>query len=235
MAQRQRNQGKRTKIHKKNNFHAKTISRRYIKGLLCKWGILQEDWSKIASGRHLTRKRQFPYNRCNVSFASCHLVRNELEGLDHEEDSLSGPVCVHDAECGCAGRTFTPADSYDVGERVYNAGTVTLEKSEGSAQTVSTDQYVGEAGKDYTDEKVYTYNSYTPGINSSLNWDPLSWETNEDTDILNNVSSGFYTFVLNSEKNGYSVMPELAAEMPVDVTAEYVGQYGVKEGEGAKA
>ena len=39
-----------------------------------------------------------------------------------------------------------------------------------------------------------------PGINSSLNWDPLSWETNEDTDILNNVSSGFYTFVLNSEK-----------------------------------
>lgn len=30
-------------------------------------------------------------------------------------------------------------------------------------------------------------------------------------------------------------MPELAAEMPVDVTAEYVGQYGVKEGETAKA
>ena len=70
---------------------------------------------------------------------------------------------------------FTPADSYDVGERVYNAGSVTLEKATASAQAVSTDQYVGEAGKDYTDEKVYTYNSYTSGINSSLNWDPLSW------------------------------------------------------------
>lgn len=149
--------------------------------------------------------------------------------------SLVLSACMMLSAAALAEGTFTPADSYDVGERVYNAGTVTLEKSEGSAQTVSTDQYVGEAGKDYTDEKVYTYNSYTPGINSSLNWDPLSWETNEDTDILNNVSSGFYTFVLNSEKNGYSVAPELAAEMPVDVTAEYVGQYGVKEGETAKA
>lgn len=130
---------------------------------------------------------------------------------------------------------FTPADSYDVGERVYNAGSVTLEKATASAQAVSTDQYVGEAGKDYTDEKVYTYNSYTSGINSSLNWDPLSWETNEDFDILSYVSSGFYTFVLNPTKDGYSVACELAAAMPQDVTAEYVGQYGVKEGESAKA
>lgn len=130
---------------------------------------------------------------------------------------------------------FTPADSYDVGERVYNAGSVTLEKATASAQAVSTDQYVGEAGKDYTDEKVYTYNSYTSGINSSLNWDPLSWETNEDSDILSYVSSGFYTFVLNPTKDGYSVACELAAAMPQDVTAEYVGQYGVKEGESAKA
>ena len=105
--------------------------------------------------------------------------------------SLVLSACMMLSAAALAEGTFTPADSYDVGERVYNAGTVTLEKSEGSAQTVSTDQYVGEAGKDYTDEKVYTYNSYTPGINSSLNWDPLSWETNEDTDILNNVSSGF--------------------------------------------
>ena len=149
--------------------------------------------------------------------------------------SLVLSACMMLSAAALAEGTFTPADSYDVGERVYNAGTVTLEKSEGSAQTVSTDQYVGEAGKDYTDEKVYTYNGYTPGINSSLNWDPLSWETNEDSDILSYVSSGFYTFVLNSEKDGYSVMPELAAEMPVDVTAEYVGQYGVKEGETAKA
>lgn len=131
--------------------------------------------------------------------------------------------------------SFTQADSYDPGERVYNAGTVTLEKGEGSNQTVSTDVYVGEAGKDYTDEKVYTFNDYTSGINSSMNWDPLSWETSDDSAILDYISSGFYTFALNPEKNGYSVACELAAEMPVDVTAEYVGQYGVKEGETAKA
>ena len=149
--------------------------------------------------------------------------------------SLVLSACMMLSAAALAEGTFTPADSYDVGERVYNAGTVTLEKNEASAQAVSTDQYVGEAGKDYTDEKVYTYNSYTSGINSSLNWDPLSWETNEDSDILSYVSSGFYTFVLNPTKDGYSIAPELAAELPVDVTAEYVGQYGVKEGETAKA
>ena len=149
--------------------------------------------------------------------------------------SLVLSACMMLSASALAESSFTPADSYDVGERVYNAGTVTLEKATASAQAVSTDQYVGEAGKDYTDEKVYTYNSYTSGINSSLNWDPLSWETNEDSAILDYVSSGFYTFVLNPTKDGYSVACEMAAAMPLDVTASYVGQYGVKEGETAKA
>lgn len=60
MAQRQRNQGKRTKIHKKNNFHAKTISRRYIKGLLCKWGILQEVLVKNCKRQTLDKEAAIP-------------------------------------------------------------------------------------------------------------------------------------------------------------------------------
>ena len=131
---------------------------------------------------------------------------------------------------------FTPAESYEVGERNYDGGVVTLEKAgQGSGGTVTTDVYAGEEGKDYTDEKVYTYNDYTADIVSSMNWDPLSWETSDDSAVLDYISSGFYTFALNSTKTGYSVVPELAAEMPVDVTAEYVGQYGIEEGETAKA
>ena len=130
---------------------------------------------------------------------------------------------------------FTPAATYDIGERTYNAGAVTLEKATTGGGTVGTDVYAGIEGKDYTDEKVYTYNDFTSALGTSTNWDPLSWETNEDSAILDYISTGFYTYNLNTDKTGYSITPELAAEYPVDVTAEYVGQLGVKEGETAKA
>ena len=130
---------------------------------------------------------------------------------------------------------FEQATSYDPGERVFDGGEITLEPAAEGGGTVTQDVYAGIEGKDYTDEKVYTYNDYTANIGSSMNWDPLSWETSEDSNILDFASSGFYTFKLNSTKTGYSIVPELAAEMPVDVTAEYVGQYGVQEGEKYKA
>lgn len=130
---------------------------------------------------------------------------------------------------------FTPADSYDVGERTFDGGKIDLEAVAAGGGQVTSDVYAGEEGKDYTDEKVYTYNDYTSAITSSMNWDVLSWETNEDSAITDYIISGFYNFKMNSSKTGYSVVPEMAAEMPVDVTSEYVGQYGIEEGETAKA
>ncbi len=146
------------------------------------------------------------------------------------------------ALCLCAGMVsaladgFTPAESYDPGERVFNGGEITTVKAgSGTGSTVGTDVYAGIEGKDYTDEKVYTYNDYAETIGSSMNWDPLSWETSSDSAVLDYISSGFYSFVLNSDKSGYSVVPEMAAAEAVDVTAEYVGQFGVQEGETGKA
>ena len=130
---------------------------------------------------------------------------------------------------------FTLADSYEVGERSFNGGKVTLEPAPEGGGTVTTDIYAGEEGKDYTDEKVYTFNDFTSALTSNSNWDVLSWETNDDSNIMDYLTSGFYAFRINSDKTGYSIMPEAAAEMPVDVTAEYVGQMGVKEGETGKA
>ena len=100
---------------------------------------------------------------------------------------------------------------------------------------MTSDVYAGIEGKDYTDEKVYTYYDYIGGLTSQSNWDPLSWETKDDDSIRSMQVSSFYAFKLNSDKTGYSIVPEMAAEYPVDVTAEYAGQYGVKEGEEAKA
>ena len=131
---------------------------------------------------------------------------------------------------------FTPAASYDPGERTFDGGVINLVPAAGgSANSVTSDVYAGIEGKDYTDEKVYTYYDYIGGLTSQSNWDPLSWETKDDDSIRSMQVSSFYAFKLNSDKTGYSIVPEMAAEYPVDVTAEYAGQYGVKEGEEAKA
>ena len=130
---------------------------------------------------------------------------------------------------------FVPAESYDPGERALYIGSVTLEPAPEGGGSITTDIYAGIEGKDYTDEKYYTYNDFTSAIVSSMNWDVLSWETSDDSAITDNIITGFYGFHMNSDKTGYSITPEAAADYPVDVTAEYVGQFGVEEGETAKA
>ena len=144
-------------------------------------------------------------------------------------------VMVLSAVSALAETAFTPAASYDPGAREFNGGKVNLEPAPVGGGSITTDIYAGEEGKDYTDEKVYTYNDYTSALTSSMNWDILSWETNDDSAIADYITTGFYAFKMNSDKTGYSIVPEMAADYPVDVTAEYVGQYGITEGETAKA
>mgnify|MGYP000847086176 FL=1 len=131
---------------------------------------------------------------------------------------------------------FTPAEAYDPGERTFSGGEIATVKAEGeTGGQVTTDVFAGEEGKDYTDEKVYTYNVPLTAMGGGLNWSPHTWETSDDSIILDMNNTGFYTFKLNSTKDGYSVVPEMAAEMPLDVTEEYVGQLGVEEGQKNKA
>ena len=86
---------------------------------------------------------------------------------------------------------FVPAASYDPGERSYFGGNVTLESAPAGGGSITTDVYAGIEGKDYTDEKVYTFNDYTTAITSSMNWDVLSWETNEDSAITDYIITGW--------------------------------------------
>lgn len=94
--------------------------------------------------------------------------------------------------------------------------------------------YPGNEAKDYRDPGMYTMLDYIGGT-SGLNWNPHSWETNDDSYVLGFITTALYDFVLNEDLSGYTIICEAAAEKPVDVTAEYVGQYGIKEGETAKA
>ena len=116
----------------------------------------------------------------------------------------------------------------------FDGGSITAVVGGAASGSVTTTAYAGIAGKDYTDAGYYTYNDYTAGM-TGLNWNPHSWETNEDSYVLGWITMGFYDFVLNENADGYSIVPEMASKMPIDVTANYVGTYGVTEKDTAKA
>ncbi|MCQ2506900.1 MAG: ABC transporter substrate-binding protein [Lachnospiraceae bacterium] len=63
----------------------------------------------------------------------------------------------------------------------------------------------------------------------ATNWNPHTYETSDDSYPADFIRSGLYTFIFNDELNpvegkdpytGYKIIPEMAASMPVDVTAK---------------
>lgn len=68
----------------------------------------------------------------------------------------------------------------------------------------------------------YTYNTYTSTFGTS--WNPHTYQTANDSTVLDYTTVGFYTFDYNETKDGFVVVPEMAAAMPLDVTTEYVGE-----------
>ena len=85
-------------------------------------------------------------------------------------------------------------------------------------------------GKEKPAKATYTYN-YASSV-FPTNWNPHTYETANDADILGYIESGFYTFDYNETKDGYAVVPAMAKSEPQDVTADYVGEeWGIEEGE----
>lgn len=161
---------------------------------------------------------------------------NVTPNPEEPTDEPSGDPTVEPTQAPEASRpkpTAEPGENgieypeFDVGGVVANLGS-----SDGGE--VSYDVYAGVEGKDYTDPKYYTYRDYTTST-SGLNWSPLQWETNEDSAILDYITDGFYNFALNATADGWAVTMNMAAEMAEDVTAQYVGQYGIQEGDVGKA
>ena len=80
----------------------------------------------------------------------------------------------------------------------------------------------------------YTYNTYMSEFPNM--WNPHDYETATESEILGYTTLGFYTFDYNEDKTGFVVVPEMAKEMPIDVTSEYVGdQWGIDEDETGRA
>ena len=80
---------------------------------------------------------------------------------------------------------------------------------------------------------TYTYN-YAMSTFPTV-WSPHTYQTATDAEITDYITTGFYAFDYNDTKDGYKVVPHMTTdEHPVDVTSEYVGRFGVKEGDKAK-
>lgn len=150
-----------------------------------------------------------------------NVVNNDNDNKDVVESDYDNGGFYYDEETGVlyAGEVNLVAGSIEGGEVGYDvyAGDVS-----------------GETAKDYTDEGYYTYNDYTSGM-TDMKWSTHTWETSEDSAIVDYITSGYYNFALNSTADGWSITCEMAAELPEDVTADYVGQFGISEGEEAKA
>ncbi|MBR4121297.1 MAG: hypothetical protein IKT95_06040, partial [Spirochaetales bacterium] len=74
---------------------------------------------------------------------------------------------------------------------------------------------------------TYTWNGAAATF--PTNWNPHIYETATDSDILDYMQAGFYAFDYNEDETGYAVVPNMATEEPIDVTAQYIGQYGLDE------
>ena len=80
---------------------------------------------------------------------------------------------------------------------------------------------------------TYTYNYALAEF--PTNWNYHTYQTATDAEILDYISSGFYVFDYNETKDGYAMVDGMAAGDPVDVTADYIGQFGLVEGDTARA
>ena len=126
------------------------------------------------------------------------------------------------------------AYSVDYSKNSVYAGAVTTVDGVAGGGEVGYDVYAGIEGKDYTDPEFYTYTTYVGGT-TDMKWSTHNWETSDDNTIVSMITSPFYTFYLNSTADGWSVACEAAAALPEDVTAEYVGKFGIEEGDTLKA
>ncbi len=64
----------------------------------------------------------------------------------------------------------------------------------------------------------YTYNTYLE--TKPKTWNVHTWETSDESYVPAFTEMGFYDLKLNDTKDGYEIIHEMAAEMPIDVTAE---------------
>ena len=77
---------------------------------------------------------------------------------------------------------------------------------------------------------TYTYNGAASTFPTV--WNPHTYQTATDSDILGYISDGFYTFDYNESGDGFAIVPAMTTEdHPIDITADYIGKFDIAEGD----
>lgn len=113
-------------------------------------------------------------------------------------------------------------------------GAITANKNRPDGIKTDSAALAGTEGSDYTDDSEYTYTVATNDL-KALSWTPFGTPSDDEFGIRRSLYSVLYDIVPNGQKDGSAVICEMAKELPVDVTADYVGSYGISEGEQGKA
>ena len=129
---------------------------------------------------------------------------------------------------------FTPAATYEREPRRFRWGPIALKKAEPGSETIQTVRYAGTVGADYTDTKYYTHRRAIVG-GKGLNWNPHRCRDANGQSLAALLSPGLYAFYPDASRTGYAILPELAAAMPEDVTAEYAGRMDIRADETGRA
>ena len=162
-----------------------------------------------------------------LSLASCD--NQKAGGNEGSSESGSSEVTESTSESGNGEVTPVASDddawTVDYANNTVYAGSATTKLGSAGSGTLNYNIYAGQDGKDYTDPKVYTYHDYTAGM-TNMKWSTHTWETSDDSYVLDLITSGFYDFQLNSSKDSWAIACEMAAKLPEDVTSQFVGQYG---------
>ena len=83
-----------------------------------------------------------------------------------------------------------------------------------------------------TFEGDFTYTDHVGVL--SANWNPHTYQTQDEAYPIQYLTAGLYTFVFNDELHpvegkepyaGYKIVPEMAAEMPIDVTEQMKAEH----------
>ena len=122
----------------------------------------------------------------------------------------------------------------DYGSGLVIAGTVDPKENTAGGQVTYNAVYTGNGSRDYTDPAHYTLCESISGT-TGLKWAPHTWETADDRYILGYTTMGFYDFALGEDGRSWTVVEEMAVGAPRDVTADYVGRFGIEAGETARA
>ena len=83
------------------------------------------------------------------------------------------------------------------------------------------------------DGKTYSYRTGPSDLPES--WNLHTYQSNSSTYVLDNSSDTLFTFDYNDDFTGFVIVPSMAADYAVDVTSQYVGQYGIEAGDENKA